>query len=96
MPVQVFKTLAEALLADLLSEEDEIEGISYEHLFRLCRERFLVSSDATLRTHLTEFRDHDLIKTRKGPDGVELMVVPLPVAELRQLVQELDAAAGTR
>ena len=73
-----------------------MEGLSYEHLFRLCRERFLVSSDATLRTHLTEFRDHGLIKSRKGPDGVELMAVPLPVAELRQLVEELDAAASAR
>jgi origin recognition complex subunit 2 len=81
----------EALLADLLDDETEIEGLSYEHLFRLCRERFLVSSDATLRSHLTEFKDHNLIKTRKGQDGVDLMTVPLPIIEMSGLLQQLES-----
>jgi origin recognition complex subunit 2 len=89
--MQVFKTFAQALLADLLDDDDEIEGVSYEHLFRLCRERFLVSSDTTLRTHLTEFKDHELLKTRKGPDGIDMIYIPLPAAELVQLVEHLEA-----
>ena len=91
--VQVFRTFAEALLAEQLHEEDEIEGICYEHLFRLCRERFLVNSDATMRPHLTEFRDHDLTKTRKGPDGVDLLYIPLPPVQLRALVADLSESA---
>ena len=35
-------------------------------LFRLARERFLVSNEAALRSHLTEFRDHHLLATRCG------------------------------
>jgi origin recognition complex subunit 2 len=89
--VQVFCTLVEALLGDLLHDDDEIVGISYEHLFRLCRERFLTSSDATLRAHLTEYKDHDLLKTKKGADGSQLLFVPLPVADLKQLVETLKA-----
>lgn len=92
----MFKTLVEALLADLLEDDDEVEGLNYEHLFRLCRERFLVSSDATLRSHLTEFKDHDLIKTRKGSDGIDLMTVPLPITELRGLLVHLESAEDLR
>ena len=92
--MQVFKTFAEALLAEQLDDDDRIEGISYEHLFRLARERFLVSSDATLRTHLTEFKDHDLVKTRRGDGGVELLYIPLPPDELRALVAHLVEASA--
>ena len=67
--------------------------MSYEHLFRLCRERFLVNSDATMRPHLTEFRDHDLAKTRKGADGGDLLYIPLPPSQLRTLVEQLAPAA---
>lgn len=90
----VFRTLAEALLEDQLDEEDELEGVSYERLFRLCRERFLVSSDVTLKTHLTEFRDHELVRTRRGPDGAELLVIPLPAPRLRQVLAELDGGSA--
>ena len=39
-------------------------GIAFPHLFRLCRERFLVGNEQSLRAHLTEFRDHELLQTR--------------------------------
>ena len=39
-------------------------GIAFPHLFRLCRERFLVGNELGLRAHLTEFRDHELLQTR--------------------------------
>ncbi|KAF5194046.1 hypothetical protein FRX31_016367, partial [Thalictrum thalictroides] len=32
-------------------------------LYTVCRERFLVTSQITLNSHLTEFKDHDLVKT---------------------------------
>lgn len=94
--MQVFKTFAEALLAELLDDDDQIEGIAYEHLFRLARERFLVSSDATLRTHLTEFKDHELVKTRRGEGGIELLYIPLPPDELRALVEHLTELEKTQ
>jgi origin recognition complex subunit 2 len=87
--VQIFCTLAEALLGDMLHDDDEITGISYEHLFRLCRERFLASSNAALQQHLTEFKDHDLLKTKKGHDGVSLLYIPVAPSELQQLCNSL-------
>lgn len=77
------------LLGEILSDEDEVTGVTYEHLFRVCRERLLVSSDETLKAHLTEYKDHDLLKRRRTPDGVELLYVPLPVPELQRLFEAL-------
>ncbi len=31
---------------------------------RMCRERFLLTSEAALKAHLTEFKDHELLATR--------------------------------
>lgn len=40
-------------------------GLSFQDFYQRCREAFLVNSDLTLRTQLTEFKDHKLIRTRK-------------------------------
>jgi hypothetical protein len=39
-------------------------GMTFVHLFRMSRERLLVANDTALRSHLTEFKDHDLLQTR--------------------------------
>ena len=39
-------------------------GLTHAGLLRLCQDKFLVSNDVTLRSHLTEFRDHELLQTR--------------------------------
>ena len=54
-----------------------------------CRERFLANTEAALRAHLTELRDHRLLRDRRGADGVPLLYVPLPPAALRHLAQTL-------
>lgn len=43
-----------------------VAGLSFHRLFKVCREKFLVSSEMTLRSHLTEFKDHQLIQIRYG------------------------------
>ena len=52
-------------------------GIPFQDFCLKCREKFLVSSDLALRAQLTEFRDHNLLKSRKGTDGVENLFIPL-------------------
>lgn len=44
---------------------DLCSGLSFQDFYQRCREAFLVNSDITLRTQLTEFRDHKLIRTKK-------------------------------
>lgn len=36
-----------------------------EDLYWKCRDAFITSSESTLRTQLTEFRDHKLVKIKK-------------------------------
>lgn len=39
-------------------------GIGFQKLFKLSRQKFLVSAAQILKTHLTEFRDHGLLKEK--------------------------------
>ncbi|EYU36296.1 hypothetical protein ABFS82_14G254500 [Erythranthe guttata] len=80
----VFKVLAEHQIAH--SEE---EGMPFNNLYTICRERFLVSSQITLNAHLTEFKDHELVKTRRNADGEDCLYVPLTSEALQKLVQEI-------
>ena len=62
-------------------------GLSFQDLCLKCREKFLVNSDLTLRTQLTEFLDHKLVKSHKGADGVEYLIIPIEKASLLQYLE---------
>ncbi|KAA8528549.1 hypothetical protein F0562_035904 [Nyssa sinensis] len=81
----VFKVLAEHQLAN----PDE-EGMAINNLYTICRERFLVSSQTTLNSHLTEFKDHELVKTRRHSDGQDCLYIPLTTEALEKLVLEIS------
>ncbi|CAM6124302.1 unnamed protein product [Calypogeia fissa] len=80
----VFKTLAEYQLA----HPDE-SGLPLHQLFTSCRDQFLVSSELTLRAHLTEFKDHELVRWRRGSDGQDCLHIPLTVDALTKLLQDV-------
>ncbi|KAK8931461.1 Origin recognition complex subunit 2 [Platanthera zijinensis] len=80
----VFRVLADYLLAN-----EKEEGMPVSALYAKCRERFLVSSQLTLNSHLTEFRDHALVKTRKHSDGQDCLYIPLPSDALHKLLSDL-------
>ncbi|CAB4057248.1 ORC2 [Lepeophtheirus salmonis] len=63
-------------------------GISFPNLYQRCREAFLVNSDITLRAQLTEFKDHKLIRIKKGFDGMDHLTIPLNNSTLRDFVDE--------
>ncbi|XP_061151823.1 origin recognition complex subunit 2 isoform X2 [Syngnathus typhle] len=69
----IFKVLVKFQLEN--KDNPSYTGLSFQDFYQRCREAFLVNSDLTLRTQLTEFRDHKLIRTRKGADGVEYLMV---------------------
>ena len=62
------------------------QGITFQDFYIKCREQFLVNSDATLRTQLTEFKDHMLIKTR-SVDGSEVLYIPVEQQILQQFLE---------
>lgn len=80
----VFKVLAEHQLA----HPDE-EGMPINNLYSTCRERFLVSSQVTLNSHLTEFKDHELIKTKRNSDGQDCLCIPLTNEALQKLIADI-------
>ncbi|KAL8145513.1 hypothetical protein AgCh_003611 [Apium graveolens] len=78
----VFKVLAEHQLA----HPDE-EGFPVNNLYSTCREPFLVSSQVTLNSHLTEFKDHVLVKFRKNSDGQDCLYIPLTKEALEKVIE---------
>ncbi|KAL0369015.1 UNVERIFIED_CONTAM: Origin of replication complex subunit [Sesamum calycinum] len=81
----VFKVLADHQLA-----HPNEEGMPFNNLYTICRERFLVSSQITLNAHLTEFKDHELVKTRRNSDGEDCLYIPLTTEALEKLVHEIS------
>ena len=53
-----------------------LPGVDFHRLFKLCRDQFLVSVEANLKAHLTEFRDHQLLQTRFDDRGFVLPYLP--------------------
>ncbi|XP_032512669.2 origin recognition complex subunit 2 [Danaus plexippus] len=50
-------------------KQSHYQGVPLKELYSLARERFLCSSDAVLRAHLTEFIDHRLMRIKRADDG---------------------------
>ncbi|XP_069020708.1 origin recognition complex subunit 2 [Embiotoca jacksoni] len=81
----IFKLLVKFQLEN--TDNPSYTGLSFQDFYQRCREAFLVNSDLTLRTQLTEFRDHKLIRTRKGADGVEYLIVAVDASTLMDFLE---------
>eukprot|EP00090_Calanus_glacialis_P006380 TRINITY_DN14975_c0_g1_i1.p1 TRINITY_DN14975_c0_g1~~TRINITY_DN14975_c0_g1_i1.p1 ORF type:complete len:586 (-),score=222.95 TRINITY_DN14975_c0_g1_i1:96-1853(-) len=73
-----------------MEESDNYHGFSFMELYRLCRAEFLVASDLALRAQLTEFRDHKLVKSKKGSDGGEYLTIPLDKPTMSAFLENID------
>uniref|UniRef100_H3B313 Origin recognition complex subunit 2 n=1 Tax=Latimeria chalumnae TaxID=7897 RepID=H3B313_LATCH len=65
-------------------------GLSFQDFYQRCREAFLVNSDLTLRAQLTEFKDHKLIRTKKGADGAKYLVIAVEMGTLTDFLEMED------
>eukprot|EP00961_Rhodomonas_salina_P125605 1691980-Rhodomonas_salina.2 len=55
-------------------------GLSFSALYERARERFLVSSELALRNHLTEMKDHKMVRERfAGAAGPPSSLPPFPL-----------------
>ncbi|KAJ1653625.1 Origin recognition complex subunit 2 [Dispira simplex] len=84
----VFRVLASHQI-EQSDPKDATPGLDYSAFYRRCRERFLVSSDTAFRAQLTEFRDHKIIHTRRGADGVEILYIPLDQDILQDILETM-------
>ena len=62
-------------------------GPTQHELYSACREKFLVSSEFTLQSHLIEFRDHELVEHYIGDDGAERLRIPFPAEAVRNILR---------
>ena len=86
----IFRVLAEHQL-----QNPTEPYLSYKDYFEKCREQFLVNNEITMRTQLTEFRDHKVIITKKprsgsGGDGGIYFTIPVGVSLLAQILEEME------
>lgn len=81
----IFRLLAEHQLAN-----PEEKGMGFHAFYTECRAQFLATSEVTLRSHLTEFVDHELTRTRKSADGEDVVHIPFAADVLAQLLKEIN------
>ncbi|NWX71915.1 ORC2 protein, partial [Alca torda] len=84
----IFRLLAQYQLEN--KDNTSYPGLSFQDFYQQCREAFLVNSDLTLRAQLTEFRDHKLIRTKRGADGVEYLLIPVDDSTLTDFLEKED------
>ncbi|XP_051173962.1 origin recognition complex subunit 2 [Leptopilina boulardi] len=66
------------------------QGMAFKDLYQKAREGFFVTNEITLRTQLTEFLDHKLIKEKRGVDGIQYLTIPLDKALLQQFLEQQE------
>ncbi|KAJ2325681.1 Origin recognition complex subunit 2 [Coemansia sp. RSA 2681] len=74
-------------MGDAAAKMPEMAHSAY---FAACRDQFLVSSELTFRSQLTEFRDHKVIQSRHAADGTESVHIPLDAATLGTILEGMD------
>ena len=82
----VFQILAQYQLDN--GSDPTYVGLPFSDLYQKCREAFLVNSDMTLRAQLTEFRDHKLVRSKKGQDGTEILTISIDNDLLKRFMEE--------
>ncbi|RZF34016.1 hypothetical protein LSTR_LSTR012361 [Laodelphax striatellus] len=75
----IFKLLVEDHIAN--KKNKKYTGFGFSELYWKCRDNFLVSTDLALRSQLTEFLDHQILKWRKDSDH---LFIPIDSAVLEQ------------
>ncbi|XP_015264161.1 PREDICTED: origin recognition complex subunit 2 [Gekko japonicus] len=82
----IFRLLVQYQLEN--KDNPSYPGLPFQDFYQQCREAFLVNSDLTLRAQLTEFRDHKLIRTKRGADGVEYLLIPVDTGTLMDFLEK--------
>ena len=65
-------------------------GLTFDVLYKRCRERFLVSDVSVLRGHLKEFVAHDLVRKQNDAEGNEVYTVRMEGEALEKVVGALS------
>ncbi|XP_049541746.1 origin recognition complex subunit 2-like [Anopheles darlingi] len=86
----IYNAIVKYQLTNQKVQQQHYAGMPMQELYRQCRESFLVSSDAALRCHLTEFVDHKLLRFKRNSESSEAVLIPLSHMLLQRFVDEQD------
>jgi len=78
------------ILNNFIKSEDSNNGFPFSDCYTLCREEFLVNSEMTLRAQISEFKDHKLLKLKKGVDGGEAIHVCIDKSVAQKFIDKLE------
>jgi origin recognition complex subunit 2 len=90
---EIFRVLAQHQLDNANAQE---HGLSYRQFYEKCREKFLVTSEETMRSQLTEFRDHNVIITKKSGKSGGNFFIPVIPAIIKQTLEDPALFPQTR
>lgn len=72
------------------SEDMQAHAITYDMLYKVCRDEFIATNDSQLQAALGEFRDHGLVRSARGAGLTgELLWIPLRRERLGKVVESL-------
>jgi origin recognition complex subunit 2 len=77
------------ILNNFIRNEETNSGFAFSDCYTLCREEFLVNSETTLRAQISEFKDHKLLKLKKGVDGSEVIDVCIEKSVAQKFISRL-------
>ncbi|XP_046993211.1 origin recognition complex subunit 2 isoform X1 [Schistocerca americana] len=69
-------------------DNSNFRGVLFRDLYQACRDALLVSSDLALRSQLTDFLDHHMLRSRRGADGSEYLHIPVESSVLNQFMAQ--------
>lgn len=85
---QVFMFLARKQL-DVSSKSTSCRNnVTFWDLYKICRDEFVVSTEAALHQQMVEFEDHHLVIKRTAPDGGEILELAVEENVLKDFVQQ--------
>lgn len=72
--------------------DSPIEGVilSFSTLYRMCREEYMANSDTALKTLLTEFEDHDIVKMSKSSDGSAIIRLRISLEVAKAFLERIE------
>lgn len=85
---KIYRILCEQQLSSA-DDDEEWEGLPRLLWYKKAKEAFLVSNELTFKTQLMEFRDHGMVRGRKGR-GEEHMSIPYEKQVLEAVIEAIE------
>eukprot|EP00730_Choanoeca_flexa_P018288 TRINITY_DN8885_c0_g1_i1.p1 TRINITY_DN8885_c0_g1~~TRINITY_DN8885_c0_g1_i1.p1 ORF type:complete len:712 (+),score=171.84 TRINITY_DN8885_c0_g1_i1:132-2267(+) len=71
------------------AETPNYQGVRFPEYLGMCQQNFAAHDEARLRSYMTEYKDHQLLRVKKS-DGIEYLHVPVAAELLQQLVDMMQ------